>query len=150
LVDQRCRCERVAGSFAGKVPHRDAVNILVDLRKHLRQAGAFRILDAVKQPRERFRGRFVHVRRPPDSQYYAARSRFPPVPAPDAARTEESISDRPLLAKKEVYAPLSSRPQRAVQVERRADECEMREGLREIAQGLAAAAGLFRVQTEVI
>ena len=44
----------------------------------------------------------------------------------------------------------SPRPQRPIQVEGGADQSQVRERLREIAQGLSAWAGLFGVQAEVV
>ena len=40
--------------------------------------------------------------------------------------------------------------QRAVQIERSADQCEVREGLREVSQGLATMTGLFRIEAKMV
>src|SRR5438552_13872793 len=47
-------------------------------------------------------------------------------------------------------AASSAGPQRAVQVERSADQCKVRESLREVSQGLAAMTGLFRVEANMV
>src|SRR6516162_4948259 len=44
----------------------------------------------------------------------------------------------------------SAGSQRAVQVERSADQCKVRESLREVSQGLAAMPGLFRIEAEMV
>jgi hypothetical protein len=44
----------------------------------------------------------------------------------------------------------SAGPQRAVQVERSADQCKVRETLREVSQGLAAMTSLFRVEANMV
>ena len=44
----------------------------------------------------------------------------------------------------------SAGSQRAVQVERRADQGEMGESLREVSQGLAAMPGLFRIEADMV
>src|SRR5262249_15943557 len=44
----------------------------------------------------------------------------------------------------------SAGPQRAIQVERSADECKVRESLREVSQGLAAMTGLFRIEAKMV
>src|SRR6516164_4544538 len=44
----------------------------------------------------------------------------------------------------------SAGPQRAVQVERSADECKVRESLREVSQGLATMTGLFRIEAKMV
>ena len=44
----------------------------------------------------------------------------------------------------------SAGPQRAVQVERGADQGEMGESLRKISQGLTAMTGLFRVEANMV
>src|SRR5262249_3147119 len=44
----------------------------------------------------------------------------------------------------------SAGPQRAVQVERSADQCKVRESLREVSQGLATMTGLFRIEAKMV
>src|SRR6516165_11263234 len=49
-----------------------------------------------------------------------------------------------------VRAWSSAGSQRAVQVERSADQCKVRESLGEVSQGLAAMPGLFRIEADMV
>jgi hypothetical protein len=59
-------------------------------------------------------------------------------------------ADRMRVAHARWFFPINGKssagPQRAVQVERSADECKVRESLREVSQGLATMTGLFRIE----
>src|SRR5262249_41468285 len=57
----------------------------------------------------------------------------------------------PMRAAVRARSALSSAgPQRAVQVERSADQCKVRESLREVSQGLATMTGLFRIEAKMV
>src|SRR5262249_23678725 len=63
-------------------------------------------------------------------------------------------ADRMRVAHARWFFPINGKssagPQRAVQVERSADQCKVRESLREVSQGLAAMTGLFRIEAEMV
>src|SRR6516165_7451467 len=63
---------------------------------------------------------------------------------------QENCDRRPDSAKFPVNCKLLAGPQRAVQVERSADQCKVRESLREVSQGLATMTGLFRVEAKMV
>src|SRR6516165_123665 len=65
-------------------------------------------------------------------------------------RADMQTADRMRVAHARWFFPINGKssagPQRAVQVERSADECKVRESLREVSQGLATMTGLFRIE----
>src|SRR5262249_39254941 len=69
-------------------------------------------------------------------------------------RADMQIADRMRVAHARWFFPINGKssagPQRAVQVERSADECKVRESLREVSQGLATMTGLFRIEAKMV